>query len=386
MPETSRVPVALAEATERNLLIPFVGAGMSATVGLPRWSELLARVAESLPSDIAYEALEKMCANDPLRVAEYLFLVAGKEIGPIRHRISQELALVGDPSASSPHVELVNLGARRIYTTNYDDVIERVLAGLGEPYTVVATVRHVAKSDGRTVEIVKYHGDLQWENTLVLTESSYYDRLNFESPLDIKFRSDLLGNSVLFLGYGFGDLNIRIIWHRLMAMMHGVDPEERPRSFIVRLERNPAREALDKAVGITTITLDDDGEPPATRLASFLLELSRSASSGGTIPGSETAMHMSGAFLSIADRVACATTIEEAVVRATPFTTEQLVEQCAWRRIPAILRDDVAKLVEVAEQASGPVAHGIVDALVPNYAAHFPPTTDPAAPEFEGGE
>ena len=32
--------------------------------------------------------------------------------------------------------------------------------------------------------------------TIVLDESSYFERLEFETPLDIKLRSDVLGKSV----------------------------------------------------------------------------------------------------------------------------------------------------------------------------------------------
>ncbi|MDA7108033.1 hypothetical protein PJ022_24255 [Escherichia coli] len=35
---------------------------------------------------------------------------------------------------------------------------------------------------------------------MVLDETSNFQRLEFETPLDIKFRSDVLGKSVLFIG------------------------------------------------------------------------------------------------------------------------------------------------------------------------------------------
>ena len=53
--------------------------------------------------------------------------------------------------------------------------------------------------DGVT-RILKLHGDLDNENSLVLTETSYFERLPFESPVDIKLRSDTLGKSILFIG------------------------------------------------------------------------------------------------------------------------------------------------------------------------------------------
>jgi hypothetical protein len=50
---------------------------------------------------------------------------------------------------------------------------------------------------------------------MVVTESDYERRLRLESPLDLRFRSDVLGRSVLFIGYSFRDANVGYIF-RLM--------------------------------------------------------------------------------------------------------------------------------------------------------------------------
>ncbi len=195
-------------------------------------------------------------------------------------------------------MELVNLGAPQIYTTNYDDLIERCLRGLGELVEVVALPKDVATSMGKKTQVVKYHADLRYEATLVLTESSYYARLDFESPMDLKFRSDLLGRSVLFMGYSFGDINIRIIWFKLMRLMKDIPPADRPSSYIVRFEPNPVLELLYEDVGIKTIVLDPErsAKTQAARtrlLTEFLHELATSAAGHGRIPGHESPLFVS---------------------------------------------------------------------------------------------
>ena len=125
----------------------------------------------------------------------------------MRHVIEKSLATTADPVSSPAHVELVNLGASQIYTTNYDDLIELTFRSLNIPANVIALPKDVAMADSEKTQIVKYHGDLRHEGTLVLTESAYYKRLDFESPMDLKFRSDILGRSVLFMGYSFRDIN-----------------------------------------------------------------------------------------------------------------------------------------------------------------------------------
>ena len=43
--------------------------------------------------------------------------------------------------------------------------------------------------------------DFSDDSSIVLTESSYFERLEFNSPLDIKLRSDMLGKTILYIGY-----------------------------------------------------------------------------------------------------------------------------------------------------------------------------------------
>jgi SIR2-like domain len=62
---------------------------------------------------------------------------------------------------------------------------------------------------------VKYHGDFDDDNSLVLAETDYFNRLAFDSPLDIKFRADALGRTILFVGYSMSHTNIRLLLDRL---------------------------------------------------------------------------------------------------------------------------------------------------------------------------
>jgi hypothetical protein len=283
-------------------VIPFIGSGFSAALNLPQWDALLARIATEIEDAIPYDEIKKCCNGDPLQIAEYFFLKSDRSIGPLRHRISVELQNGTSPLLSPAHIELVNLGAPQIYTTNYDDMIESTFRGLDVPVNVVALPKHVATSDTRKTQVVKYHGDLRHEATLVLTESSYYTRLDFESPMDLKFRSDLLGRSVLFMGYSFRDINIRIIWFKLMRMMKDIPQADRPRSYIVRFDKNPVLEVLYDAVGLKTIVLDPSGKARSDEerkelFGRFMLELTLRASPKCLIPGQARPMFVSSAML-----------------------------------------------------------------------------------------
>ncbi len=293
----SSIPSKLVEMARARRVIPFVGAGFSASLNVPDWDSLLAKLAEDIESAVPHSDVRHFCNNDPLQIAEYYLLISDGRVGPLRHAISTALQTTLNPLMSGMHVELVNLGAPQIYTTNFDDLIERTFRALGQPYEVISLPKHLATSSDAKPQVIKYHGDLRHEQTLVLTESSYYARLDLESPMDIKFRSDLLGRSVLFVGYSFRDINIRIIWFRLMRMMKDIRQEDRPTSFIVTFIRNPVLEKLSEAVGIETISLDPNtkSSPPSeekTRLLNrFMFDLACASAPGGCILGRPNQPH-----------------------------------------------------------------------------------------------
>lgn len=278
---TSIIPDELVSLAAENRLIPFLGAGFSADMELPGWEQMLRAVHEKMQDGLTFDQLLNATNKDYLQVAEYLYLRHDRQIGPIRQQIERSFSSQKhEPIESAAHVELVNLGAKQIYTTNYDDLVESTYSALGIDYKPVILPKDVALADSNTTQIVKYHGDLAHERTLVLTESSYFKRLDFESPMDLKFRSDLLGKSVLFMGYSFRDVNIRIIWFKLMDMMRDIPEADRRQSYIIRLEANPVLEELYAAVGLKTIVLPNSKEESGqgSPLARFLFDLSMRAS------------------------------------------------------------------------------------------------------------
>jgi hypothetical protein len=64
-------------------------------------------------------------------------------------------------------------------------------------------------------QVVKFHGTFDDDASLVLTESSYFERLNFETAIDIRLQSDMLGKSLLFIGYGLSDIDIRYLLYKV---------------------------------------------------------------------------------------------------------------------------------------------------------------------------
>lgn len=150
-------------------LNPFIGAGFSKMCGLPSWLELIEILSKefSKKHGLTTQAILKFANNDLLKVAEYLYLINDEKIGPIRRAIEIEFSKPNiDILKSDIHINIVNLNLPLIYTTNFDDLIERTYDELGLNYHKICTTNDLFQNNKSQTQIVKYHGDLAHEDTL----------------------------------------------------------------------------------------------------------------------------------------------------------------------------------------------------------------------------
>jgi hypothetical protein len=230
--------------------ILFAGAGLSMHLGLPSWSGLIDKIGEELGFDAdIFRGL-----GTPLALAEYYQLIKGS-IGPIRSILDVQWHDVKiDIGASIVHKLIVELGFRRIYTTNFDRWIEKSFEHWKVPYHKIINVNDIAGSRVGCADIVKFHGDFDQDDSLVLTESSYFDRLEFEDPLDILLRADALHRPILFIGYSLADMNMRYLFHKLWKIWRAAKiSTARNTSYIFMSRPNPVEAALFDKWGITPI-------------------------------------------------------------------------------------------------------------------------------------
>lgn len=111
-----------------------------------------------------------------------------------------------------------------------------------------------------------------WTSSLVLTESSYFERLDFESPLDQMLRADVLRHPVLFIGYSLSDVNVRYLLHKLSRIWKEAGQRtERPSSHIFMANPNPVAEAIFQRWGVNPI-IEPSGHPKEG-LRDFLLSI-----------------------------------------------------------------------------------------------------------------
>jgi hypothetical protein len=259
----------LAEAIRRRRVILFVGAGVSMSVGLPSWQMLIQHMTEEM--GLGQGSVEDQGYTYEM-LAEYYRLKQGS-IGPLRSWMDREWSVCRDKVRDSElHRIIVSLDFPIIYTTNYDRNLETAYEIYEKPFIKVANAKDLARIGGGITEIVKYHGDFDDDESLVLAETDYFNRLSFDSPLDVKFRADALGRTVLFIGYSMSDVNIRLLLHRLWETWQRYGHEkDRPKSYVFMPVRNPVQEAVLGRWGITT--LSDEGSNAEEALCAFLSKL-----------------------------------------------------------------------------------------------------------------
>lgn len=96
--------------------------------------------------------------------------------------------------------------------------------------------------------------------------------MDFDTPLDIKLRSDVLGSSVLFIGYSLNDLNIRLLFYRLTEMWgRSALRSARPKSYVFTNRPNPVAQEVLSHWGIEMIISEEDD--PKEALTGLLQEL-----------------------------------------------------------------------------------------------------------------
>jgi hypothetical protein len=197
----------LKRAVTRGFVIPFIGAGMSVSAGLPSWTEYLLRLCRE--------------ANlDPDAMAERL-----KTTGDYEGAINDILEQIGftvferdfdrdfnvPDTIEGPVTLLPRLFNRCAITTNFDRVLEKVYEQEGFAFVDTVTGRGHASAFYRAIPageryLLKLHGKVGNAAERVLLKSEYEaaygqeEDIHFEFPLPILLKRLYLSYSFFFVG------------------------------------------------------------------------------------------------------------------------------------------------------------------------------------------
>jgi hypothetical protein len=289
-PDLSSVKDLLLDRLVRGQLIPLVGAGASRWAGLPSWRQAACELAEDLVPVLRERVpgvRERFAPPDPgervpiealLRIPEAHRFLCGEA------RLVERLAELFDTSAIDPgdlplQQAIVRLSpyVPAIYTTNFDDLLERTFAWAGRSCQVVSGPEDLKRwrfdeIGGRHVPrfpIYKLHGTLGRPGSLVVGESDFLRRSDLAAnPIDLRFCSDVMGRELLLVGYGFNDPNMRWIWTKLR------DLEVPPVGWFLELGASTDLErATMEMDGIVRIDLETSDLDHPPELLEFLGDL-----------------------------------------------------------------------------------------------------------------
>jgi hypothetical protein len=265
-------------------ILPFIGAGASMSVTWngpgstqlrgPSWEELVDQAARMLGID---EPELLRMRGSPLQILEYFAAKKGS-FAPLTNWLHFNMQ-PPDRSLqdSGLHTALAALDrCAAMYTTNYDDFLERALRLAGRSVRVVASERdmgHGASGDrADSIEVVKFHGDFNHPDAMVLSESHYEERLQLKSALDLKLRSDILGRAILFVGYSFRDWNVAYLF-RLANEEFGLLPGSfsGKRAYIIVSSPSDFERQLFHNRNIEVVT--GQGQNPSARAIEVLRDM-----------------------------------------------------------------------------------------------------------------
>jgi hypothetical protein len=225
-------------AIESGRCLAFLGAGACTAFrrqngeeigGLPTGGQLAQWLAEKC-------RYTNGTTNDLARVAEYFVLTRSGDRSAMISAIQEKINVGCLPRPI--HTVLAQLKhIKFIVTSNYDRLIESELDRCGRNL-----IRHVydftnprtAHFQGtifpgeRDVYLHKMHGTIEQPESLVITQSDYIRYLANLNDLDRGmpefFRKTIIPQfTLLFLGYGLEDWNLRVIWEGVLAyhQIHG---------------------------------------------------------------------------------------------------------------------------------------------------------------------
>jgi hypothetical protein len=258
------IPSELSEQFARGDIAVFVGAGLSIGAKLPSWIKLMQPLAKA----VAY----RLPDEDALITAEALLEVAQLYenkygLNALISHLRTQLDTHRQPTIV--HRLLARFQLDHIFTTNYDDLLERAFEKAGKPvHAVVSDIDLPFWSEAR-VQVVKLCGSLDRPDSIMVTRDQFQKYTDKREALARRLHTSLEGRTALFLGYKLKDPFFNQIWDNIgldfgalrrpgYAVMFGED-----RKIVDDLKRR----------NITVINLRAQEREITSRLAQWLSDL-----------------------------------------------------------------------------------------------------------------
>lgn len=208
-PDVDRIERLIAQEGD---VVFFLGGGISQSVGYPSWGQLLLLLIDFGSSIGRLSDAQVQSARGLVLGGN--FLPCGQLLRDcLGRRMDDRLEeIFAEDQRSSRGVfdQLVRIPARGFLTTNYDSTLEDSYSAIhGRSLRHIGRDGHELVSQGKVARpfLWKIHGDASSRTAVI--SSADYERIQANGPLKRNLYSLFAGTTVVFLGYGLTDHDLR---------------------------------------------------------------------------------------------------------------------------------------------------------------------------------
>lgn len=204
----------IVNAISQNKLVIFVGSGLSQKFNLPNWNKMVSELVDEIDNPVLKNYLPfldipvDVGGMSPIDLLERL----KRDHSIVNSYIKRKFNISnGDFSLHKKIFELTG----QVITTNYDNAFERATDNkiLPTVYTSKHNVSEVNKSNDPY--IFKLHGSFSEPDDCIVFQDHYNKLYNENSAAKEKLKSIFIDKTILFVGFGFNDPDINLIFSNL---------------------------------------------------------------------------------------------------------------------------------------------------------------------------
>jgi len=156
------LPTELVDSFHRRDVVLYVGAGLSLGAGLPGWADLVRPIAKSVgahwPSNEA-----DLTTIHLLSALQHFENQRGRNT--LIQILRDRLDTAGKKPTLAHELSIGSLPVQTIFTTNYDDLVERTLEKFNRPFNVIVSETELAFWHEDRIQVVKLCGELSRPDT-----------------------------------------------------------------------------------------------------------------------------------------------------------------------------------------------------------------------------
>ncbi len=183
----------------------FLGSGLSRQSGYVGWSDLLKKFVKQIGLKINKE-------QDLISLAQY-YVNNKKDVFELKRYVCK--VFDKNKKFNDNHFLLASLPLDSYWTTNYDLLLEQVLEYREIKYNKIVKDCDLRKNiNSNPIWLYKMHGDVNDENSIVITKQDYENYYDDYEMLIAKLKSEICTKTFLFLGYSISDPNVMHILAR----------------------------------------------------------------------------------------------------------------------------------------------------------------------------